>query len=744
MAIRLGRLMATTFAVDLQFAAKTQQLDRVFSRLSSLERELGKLKGTDPFQGVENSARGAGQEIDRTKQKVSGLGSAFGKLAAAYGLMRFGGFAINAAADIEITKKRLETLTGSAEKAENVFSRLQEINKQSPFELKDLTGAAAKLSAFGVQTDQLVTTTERLGKIAAGTGQDIDGIATAYGQVLAKGRLMGEELMQFQERGIGLNQELQRMLGVSGEQLSDMISKGQVGSDLVVRAIENMTGATGQFRDAFSNTSGTIQAKLSNMRDAFYTAAAALVNAFGPALTWLLDQITKVANYFASVFARIDKMRKGESVIADELSASTSAKQAMQRKYGPLWQFNRQANKEFDARKQAELGSIAAGRELKRLQDGNIKPAAAPRIDSYSAGQVASNRALLNGGDGGSSKKKEGGSTKKADDRSQEIASLSRELQFEQKLTDLTGKRLQADLARDQETSIRLQGEERLLEISRQMADAKATINNQSELTNKLAVLEEQGTRARLETQYQLLTLDQERKKTFDEMMLGVTNQTALSKAQTDEQRRSLELEQQLAKLKADNPWITDEQLQKLRQANQELWGAQDAMTQLKFQQDQLNGLLNGMGQQFSGLFDVLISGTNDWQQTLANTLKQFSSLLFSAGLNMLGGNDGKGFFSFLSGTLGKRAAGGPVAGGTPYLVGEKGPELFVPGANGGIVPNDKLGGGAVNSVVNVTINNDGSSKTDSSQGAEMGRMINASVMAIINREKRPGGALNR
>lgn len=40
------------------------------------------------------------------------------------------------------------------------------------------------------------------------------------------------------------------------------------------------------------------------------------------------------------------------------------------------------------------------------------------------------------------------------------------------------------------------------------------------------------------------------------------------------------------------------------------------------------------------------------------------------------------------------KADGGPVTGGTPYIVGERGPELFVPGANGSIVPNHGLGGG--------------------------------------------------
>jgi tape measure domain-containing protein len=40
-----------------------------------------------------------------------------------------------------------------------------------------------------------------------------------------------------------------------------------------------------------------------------------------------------------------------------------------------------------------------------------------------------------------------------------------------------------------------------------------------------------------------------------------------------------------------------------------------------------------------------------------------------------------------------KRAMGGPVMKNKPYIVGEKGPELFVPGASGGIVPNHKMGG---------------------------------------------------
>ena len=57
---------------------------------------------------------------------------------------------------------------------------------------------------------------------------------------------------------------------------------------------------------------------------------------------------------------------------------------------------------------------------------------------------------------------------------------------------------------------------------------------------------------------------------------------------------------------------------------------------------------------------------------------------------------------SFISG----RASGGPVSSGTPYMVGERGPELFIPSGSGNIMPNGSLGGG-----ITVIVNGDVSGK---------------------------------
>ena len=66
---------------------------------------------------------------------------------------------------------------------------------------------------------------------------------------------------------------------------------------------------------------------------------------------------------------------------------------------------------------------------------------------------------------------------------------------------------------------------------------------------------------------------------------------------------------------------------------------------------------------------------------------------------NFLGGGIGAPEGGFLSGVFPGFANGGPVMGGRPIVVGERGPELFVPGSNGNIVPN---GGGGNSYTINV------------------------------------------
>jgi hypothetical protein len=60
----------------------------------------------------------------------------------------------------------------------------------------------------------------------------------------------------------------------------------------------------------------------------------------------------------------------------------------------------------------------------------------------------------------------------------------------------------------------------------------------------------------------------------------------------------------------------------------------------------------------------------------------------------------------------GFRANGGSVSAGTPYVVGERGAELFVPSSNGTIVPNGGMGGSTINITVNGAIDAEGTART--------------------------------
>jgi hypothetical protein len=77
----------------------------------------------------------------------------------------------------------------------------------------------------------------------------------------------------------------------------------------------------------------------------------------------------------------------------------------------------------------------------------------------------------------------------------------------------------------------------------------------------------------------------------------------------------------------------------------------------------------------------------------------------------------------------GGKAAGGPVTGGTTYLVGEKGPELFTPGSSGNIIPNNRLGGGG-GGTINITVN-----------GALDAEGTARQIVDILNRATARGGS---
>jgi hypothetical protein len=91
-------------------------------------------------------------------------------------------------------------------------------------------------------------------------------------------------------------------------------------------------------------------------------------------------------------------------------------------------------------------------------------------------------------------------------------------------------------------------------------------------------------------------------------------------------------------------------------------------------------------------------------------------------------------------GGLPQFANGGVATGGRPAIVGEKGPELFIPSTTGRVVPNDQLGGGGVTVVQHINVTT-GVQQTVRAEIANLLPQIsNAAKAAVADSRMRGGG----
>jgi hypothetical protein len=126
------------------------------------------------------------------------------------------------------------------------------------------------------------------------------------------------------------------------------------------------------------------------------------------------------------------------------------------------------------------------------------------------------------------------------------------------------------------------------------------------------------------------------------------------------------------------------------------------------------NFLKNYVAPFLGGALRIAIQGIGAVISTVvdlvASLVRGFQSLIsFGQRVGGVIGSVG-GFLGF----GGNRAMGGSVSANTAYVVGERGPELFVPQGSGSIVPNNRMGGGGttINLTVNGAIDAEGTART--------------------------------
>jgi hypothetical protein len=118
------------------------------------------------------------------------------------------------------------------------------------------------------------------------------------------------------------------------------------------------------------------------------------------------------------------------------------------------------------------------------------------------------------------------------------------------------------------------------------------------------------------------------------------------------------------------------------------------------------DSIKSSMEDAFMGIVDGTSSVKDAFRSMAADIIKElYRVLVVQQMVGQLGTatQAGTGLLGGIGRLFGMRAMGGPVTGGKPYMVGERGPEMIVPSRNGNVIANNQLGGGGV--TVNQTIN---------------------------------------
>lgn len=676
----------------------------------ALIRIRAKVDGQAEVQALERQFKRTETQTQKLKQGFSGLAGVAARLGVTFAAFQGLRFSIIKAAELETQSRSLQVLTGNLESAKNIISELQEFAAVTPFTGSELIETAKRLKAFGVDTENLVDTVKRLGDVSGATGSDLGGIATAFGQIVAKGRLQGEELLQLQERGVALADVLKKEYELTGVEFSKALEQGRFSAEVVQFALEELTDVGGKYANGAISQSTTLAGKFSTLQDNIERIGRAIGQALTPALSGALDILNTLAARLGDVNLGLANTQNALANVAISLGFEQQGLDNLDSAVRSI-DLGLVETEEDAAKVEGAINRISAS--LRRITSD---PQAVERSYPQISGLVDQLDFLRN------------------------ILKTVREEGFE---AQETVQRIRPDLTdpKDPSNAAAKAAKERerllkqVLEIELKLAEAqrKGRISAQDAVTssaNRLALLREEDPVKRI-----ALEFDQKRAEAHERTVRAIEA--------TDDP-----LQQQLANQKffLDLEILSVEEQKALKAAAEETNSVFESMK---------DTIETGLNNAIMGLID----GTKTLGESLSGILRQMASLFLQAGIGSFKGSDGKGG----SGLLGLFANGGviaknnvvpfayggivnkptlfPMANGAG-LMGEAGPEAIMPLRRG---PSGRLGVQASGGVGNVVVNVDASGSAvegNDAEAAQLGKAIGIAVQQELIKQKRPGGLL--
>lgn len=191
-----------------------------------------------------------------------------------------------------------ETMLRSGTKSKALMDQLVVTAAKTPFDLQGIASSTKQMLAYGSSVENVVDEIVMLGNVASGVGAPLGEIAYLYGTLRAQGRAYAVDIRQFAGRGIPIYEELAKVIGVSKDEVSALITEGKVGFAEVEQAFKNMTSSSGVYYNLMQEQSKSLTGMISNLGDAWDSA----LNKIGQEnqdvfATGIQGAITLVENY---------------------------------------------------------------------------------------------------------------------------------------------------------------------------------------------------------------------------------------------------------------------------------------------------------------------------------------------------------------------------------------------------------------------------------------------------------------
>ncbi|MBW6401424.1 tape measure protein [Roseomonas sp. HJA6] len=595
---------------------------------------------------------------------------------------------------------RLQNATGSVERAGQVYEALYRNALSTGVAVSESVDAFQRFSIaareIGATSDQVVRLVGGLQRVAIVSGastQEISSATLQLAQALASGVLQGDELRSILEAMPLLAEGLARELGVSIGELRKLGSEGKLTAERVFPALLRATERLGAELD---------KAPLSLGR-AFGQLTASTENFLGQ-----LDRAIGLSNTLAralSAAARaVDGVRQGAGLLSEEERFA-----GMRRQAEALAAQIARLESENDGRPsltaQTRRGSIRPGLVGAAEQQAGVDRTA--RLEELRR-QYAELQAEISRGEQAAGERQrteqETAATAAAEARrrraSQDVQELTRDLddrfrinrEYEERVRRLREAEAAGGVTAAERTRLETLALQERDEALRRLEPRVAAIRRAST----------EGAREAREAERELNELLRERERLIQ------NNETAYERYQ----RRLGTLSSLVERAERAGRAVPDETIQ--REAVAAMEELERAEERVQRGAERTSDTVRELGLTFSSAFEDAIVKGEKLSKVMQGLLQDIARIIarktiteplgnaVSTGLNSLGASswmDGIG--SWLGGLF--RAEGGPVAAGQPYIVGERGPEWFVPDRGGTVLPNGTAPAGA-SITTNITI----------------------------------------